>query len=109
MHRRLIFTLTRIVIAKTLFVQIVLTLLANKVCWATALLRPFQRPIRPSSPLFRQDKHNNVIMDESKHLVLVGGGHAHAQVIKALNKASRPKDLKVTLIDSQKLASYSGE
>ncbi|CAJ1969910.1 unnamed protein product [Cylindrotheca closterium] len=47
-------------------------------------------------------------MSHSKHLVLVGGGHAHAQVIKALNKASRSKDLKVTLIDSQKSASYSG-
>lgn len=43
-----------------------------------------------------------------QHLVLVGGGHAHAQVIKALNKASRPKNLQVTLIDIQKDAAYSG-
>jgi selenide,water dikinase len=47
-------------------------------------------------------------MNRQKHLVLVGGGHAHAQVIKALNKASRPKDMKVTLIDQQTSASYSG-
>jgi selenide,water dikinase len=43
-----------------------------------------------------------------QRLVLVGGGHAHAQVIKALNKASRPKNLQVTLIDLQKDAAYSG-
>lgn len=43
-----------------------------------------------------------------RRLVLVGGGHAHAQVIKALNKASRPKNLQVTLIDVQKDAAYSG-
>ncbi|KAL3936261.1 MAG: hypothetical protein SGBAC_008387 [Bacillariaceae sp.] len=47
-------------------------------------------------------------MGHSKHLVLIGGGHAHVQTIKALNKASRPKDMKVTLIDSLKSASYSG-
>lgn len=43
-----------------------------------------------------------------QQVVLVGGGHAHAQVIKALNKKSRPKNLQVTLIDVQKSASYSG-
>lgn len=47
-------------------------------------------------------------MSRKKHLVLVGGGHAHVQVIKALNIASRPKDMQVTLIDLQKSASYSG-
>lgn len=45
---------------------------------------------------------------QQQHLVLVGGGHAHAQVIKALNWASRPSNLKVTLIDQQASASYSG-
>lgn len=45
---------------------------------------------------------------DMKHLVLIGGGHAHVQVIKALNARSRPKDLKVTVIDMQKSASYSG-
>ena len=45
---------------------------------------------------------------ENQHLVLIGGGHAHVQVIKAFNKASRPPNLKVTLIDVQKSASYSG-
>jgi len=46
--------------------------------------------------------------EQQQHLVLVGGGHAHAQVIKALNKASRPANLRVTLIDQQASASYSG-
>jgi selenide,water dikinase len=41
-------------------------------------------------------------------VVLIGGGHAHAQVIKALNGKSRPKNMHVTLIDIQKAASYSG-
>jgi len=45
---------------------------------------------------------------QQQHLVLVGGGHAHAQVIKALNAASRPQNLKVTLIDQKASASYSG-
>ena len=43
-----------------------------------------------------------------QHLVLIGGGHAHVQVIKALNAAARPKNLDVTLIDAQTAASYSG-
>jgi hypothetical protein len=42
----------------------------------------------------------------SHHLVLVGGGHAHVQVIKAL--AARPAHVRVTLIDTQTRASYSG-
>lgn len=41
-----------------------------------------------------------------KHLVLVGGGHAHVQVIKALSQ--RPSDLEVTLVDLQSHACYSG-
>jgi hypothetical protein len=45
---------------------------------------------------------------EVKRLVLVGGGHAHVQVIKALNAQSRPTYLHVTLIDVQSSASYSG-
>ena len=40
--------------------------------------------------------------------MLVGGGHAHAQVIKALNSKSRPKNMHVMLIDMHKSASYSG-
>jgi selenide,water dikinase len=43
-----------------------------------------------------------------KRIVLVGGGHAHVQVIKALNKVSRPKDVHVTLVDLQSSVSYSG-
>lgn len=44
----------------------------------------------------------------NKHLVLIGGGHAHLQVIKAFNQQSRPKHVHVTLIDIQSFASYSG-
>lgn len=44
----------------------------------------------------------------TQRIVLVGGGHAHAQVIKALNKHSRPQDMQVSLIDIQKSPSYSG-
>lgn len=44
----------------------------------------------------------------AKNLVLIGGGHAHLQVIKAFNKKARPKDVHVTLIDMQSFASYSG-
>lgn len=43
-----------------------------------------------------------------QHLVLIGGGHAHVQVLKALNAGSRPAHLRVTLIDTEKSASYSG-
>lgn len=43
-----------------------------------------------------------------QHLVLIGGGHAHAQVLRALNQKVRPSNLKVTLIDVQRHASYSG-
>jgi len=49
----------------------------------------------------KQDPHQ-------QRLVLIGGGHAHVQVIKALNKVSRPDHMKVTLIDVQKAVSYSG-
>ena len=42
-----------------------------------------------------------------KYIVLVGGGHAHLQVIKALTKAAVP-DIDVTLIDPNPLPSYSG-
>jgi NADH dehydrogenase FAD-containing subunit len=43
-----------------------------------------------------------------QRLVLIGGGHAHVQVIKALNATSRSPNLHVTLIDLQSSASYSG-
>ena len=39
-------------------------------------------------------------------MVLIGGGHAPVHVIKAFQ--SRPDNLKVTLIDLQSSASYSG-
>lgn len=44
----------------------------------------------------------------TKKIVLIGGGHAHVQVIKALNAATRPSNIDVTLIDMQSAASYSG-
>jgi selenide, water dikinase len=47
-------------------------------------------------------------MTGRQHLVLVGGGHAHVQVIKALNYASRPQHLDVTLIDMSITPTYSG-
>ena len=43
-----------------------------------------------------------------QRIVLIGGGHAHVQVIKALNKHSRPSNIHVTLIDLQSSATYSG-
>ncbi|KAL7492896.1 hypothetical protein ACHAWT_002015 [Skeletonema menzelii] len=43
-----------------------------------------------------------------KKIVLIGGGHAHVQVIKALNVNTRPSHVQVTLIDIQSAASYSG-
>jgi NADH dehydrogenase FAD-containing subunit len=47
--------------------------------------------------------HSNA---DSQHLVLVGGGHGHVQVIKALR--NRPSNLRVTLLDATDAASYSG-
>ena len=54
--------------------------------------------------LSANDDDNNI-----KHIVLIGGGHAHVQVIKALNSNSRPPNVHVTLIDLQTSASYSGK
>ena len=50
---------------------------------------------------------------EPLHLVLIGGGHAHVQVIKGLrhllcHRHDSNNNLRVTLIDSQASASYSG-
>jgi NADH dehydrogenase FAD-containing subunit len=45
---------------------------------------------------------------KQKRLVLVGGGHAHLQVIKGLNHASRPEGLDVVLIDLTDRPCYSG-
>ncbi len=57
---------------------------------------------------FGDDSNGNTSGGERKHLVLIGGGHAHLQVIKAFNKKSRPSNVDVTLIDAQSFASYSG-
>ena len=45
---------------------------------------------------------------KQQHLVLIGGGHAHVQVLKALHRGIRPPHLQVTLIDRVTSASYSG-
>jgi len=58
-------------------------------------------------------------MDEAKHetkcpdgkqkrIVLVGGGHAHVQVIKGLHHRLKPEDVDVILIDCNVTAFYSG-
>ena len=52
--------------------------------------------------------HHTSTEREVQRLVLIGGGHAHVQVIKALNAQSRPINLHVTLIDLQSSATYSG-
>ena len=52
--------------------------------------------------------HHTSTEREVQRLVLIGGGHAHVQVIKALNVQSRPINLHVTLIDLQSSATYSG-
>ena len=46
-----------------------------------------------------QEQQQQQQEQQEQHLVLVGGGHAHVQVIKALNSRTRPAHLKVTLID----------
>lgn len=43
-----------------------------------------------------------------KNIVLIGGGHAHLQVIKAFNEKDRPNDWNVTLVDKSSFAAYSG-
>ena len=43
-----------------------------------------------------------------RRIVLVGGGHAHVQVIKGLHTAHRPPSVEVTLIDKNDTAFYSG-
>ena len=45
---------------------------------------------------------------KQQHLILIGGGHSHIQVVKSLNKFKRPKYVDVTLIDMQHSAVYSG-
>lgn len=43
-----------------------------------------------------------------KRIVLIGGGHAHLQLIKAYHYKARPSNWHVTLIDKTRSASYSG-
>lgn len=47
-------------------------------------------------------------MKPRQHLVLIGGGHAHVQVIKSLNKYARSENIDVTLVDLQSSTVYSG-
>jgi selenide,water dikinase len=63
------------------------------------------------SKLNQQSQEQNelpTLSPKEQHLVLIGGGHAHVQVLKALNAGSRPAHLRVTLIDTERSASYSG-
>lgn len=53
-------------------------------------------------------KANSFSMPTQKRIVLVGGGHAQLQVIKAFNAAARPKDWNIILIDKVDRATYSG-
>eukprot|EP00557_Chaetoceros_sp_GSL56_P002629 CAMPEP_0176496204 /NCGR_PEP_ID=MMETSP0200_2-20121128/11072_1 /TAXON_ID=947934 /ORGANISM="Chaetoceros sp., Strain GSL56" /LENGTH=482 /DNA_ID=CAMNT_0017894147 /DNA_START=635 /DNA_END=2080 /DNA_ORIENTATION=+ len=52
-----------------------------------------------------QKKNHN---DDLKRIVLIGGGHAHLQLIKAYHYKARPSNWHVTLIDKVTSASYSG-
>lgn len=66
-------------------------------------------PHRDNAPsLVVQGLSSTPTIKPVQRLVLIGGGHAHAQVLRALNQKSRPKRLHVTLIDVQKSAAYSG-
>ena len=65
--------------------------------------------ISKASRLFAtQQHHPSMNHPRMTRLVLVGGGHAHVQVIKSLNAQARPPNLHVTLVDMQSNASYSG-
>ena len=74
------------------------------VCIITTLAPPFSRGVVVSAFTL----HMSISTTEMQRLVLVGGGHGHVQVIKALNRLSRPASVHVTLIDPQDSASYSG-
>jgi len=65
------------------------------------------RPLRVTNDEQHQEQQRRR-QPQQQHLVLIGGGHAHLQVIKALNDRVRPAHLNVTLIDRQESASYSG-
>ena len=67
-----------------------------------------RQPTTKTSAMTMTNGNKSTNSSPRKRLVLVGGGHAHAQVIRALNKASRPDHLDVTLVDVQESASYSG-
>ena len=95
----LLVAITRICLVNSL--KTTTTVSSRSACWI------FGNSNKKKTKMMMNNGDNNN-KNNKKHLVLVGGGHAHAQVIKALNVASRPKNLQVTLIDAQKSASYSG-
>ena len=77
--------------------------------WAPASSLILPARCQPASG--RRSRPGTVILEEAaeeKHIVLVGGGHAHVQVIRALNAAARPRGVRVSLIEPQLSASYSG-
>lgn len=69
---------------------------------------PIQGPNRVSAlaDAHMSPQSSTIIENTPSRLVLIGGGHAHAQVVKALKL--RSPNLHVTLIDLEKAASYSG-
>ena len=78
-------------------------ILALQVLQATS-----DRNDQSSSQTITNNQQDQQPPQQQQHLILVGGGHAHIQVIKALNKRVRPEWLRITLIDVQASASYSG-
>ena len=79
--------------------------------WAPASSLITQIPARYQPASGRRSRSGTVVSEEAaeeKHIVLVGGGHAHVQVIRALNAAARPRSVRVSLIEPQLSASYSG-
>ena len=66
------------------------------------------RHFKNSQTITTMSSQSTLEITSCKRLVLVGGGHAHLQVIKALNHASRPEDLEVVLVDLTGQPCYSG-
>ncbi len=77
------------------------TITSSTISSASSSSSSYRNEVHVQSKLQSQSNQN-------KDLVLIGGGHANLQVIKAFNQQSRPKHVHVTLIDIQSFASYSG-
>ena len=67
------------------------------------------RPLMQQQPRSATDEGSGRMSGAGrKRIVLVGGGHAHVQVIKGLHPRFRPADVDVVLIDQNETAFYSG-